>query len=96
MKMQAEERQMKTKAILCLQLPIDLLLEQFIHYLLIAWGVILFIGNFTAVVLIALGVIFWLSGRKPSRGRQMVVGGFVLFFAMQWMAFTAPWIAFLF
>jgi hypothetical protein len=86
---------MKTQIVLGLQLAIDLLLGQFIHYLLIAWGVILFIGNFIAVVLIALGVIFWLSGWKPSRGRQMVVGGIVLFVTMQWIAFSTPWIAFL-
>jgi hypothetical protein len=86
---------MKTQTVLGLQLPIDLLLGQVIHYLLIAWGVILFIGNFIAVVLIALGVIFWLSGRKSSRGRQMVVGGIVLFITTQWMAFSTPWIVFL-
>jgi hypothetical protein len=87
---------MKLQAHLAVQLPLDTLIAQFIHYLVIAWGVILFIGNFIAAMLIALGVIFWLSGWKPSRGRQMVLGGIVLFIAMQWMALSTPWIAFLF
>lgn len=87
---------MKTQVLLPGQFPLDSLIAQFIHYLIIAWGVILLIGNFIAVMLIALGVIFWLSGWKPSRGRQMVLGGIVLFIAMQWMELSTPWIAFLF
>ncbi len=86
---------MKTQVISGAQFPLDQFIGQFIHYLIIAWGLILFTGNFIAATLIALGVIFWLSGWKPSRGRQMVVGGIVLFIAMQWMAFSAPWLPFL-
>ncbi|MFX1319818.1 MAG: hypothetical protein ACFE9D_01915 [Promethearchaeota archaeon] len=87
---------MKTQALLTSQITLDSIIAQLIQYLIIAWGVILFIGNFIAALLITLGVIFWLSGWKPSRGRQMVLGGIVLFIAMQWMALSTPWIAFLF
>jgi len=86
---------MKTQVISGAQFPLDPLIGHFIHYLIITWGLILFTGNFIAATLIALGILFWLSGWKPSRGRQMVVGGIVLFIAMQWMAFSAPWLSFL-
>ena len=86
---------MKIQVLFGVQLPLDSLIAQIIHYLTIAWGLILFIGNFIASMLIALGVIFWLSGWKLSRGRQMVLGGIILFLVMLWMAWNAPWIAFL-
>jgi hypothetical protein len=85
---------MKTQAISGNQFPLNSLFGQFIQYLILAWGIILFVGNFMAATFIALGIIYWLSGWKPSRGKQMVVGGFVLFIAMQWMAFTTPWLPF--
>jgi hypothetical protein len=81
---------MKTHVHLAIQLPPDSLIARFIHYLVVAWGVILFISNFIAAMLITVGVIFWLSGWTPSRGRQMVLGGIVLLIAMQWMAMSTP------
>ena len=73
---------MKTQAISGAQLLLDPLLGLFVQYLILAWGIILFIGDFIAATLIALGLIMWLSGWKPARGRQMVLGGVVLFIAM--------------
>jgi hypothetical protein len=86
---------MTTQAISGAQPPLDPLIGQFVQYMILAWGIILFVGNLIAATLIALGVIYWLSGWKPSRGKQMVIGGIVLFIAMQWMAFTTPWLPFL-
>jgi len=63
--------------------------------MILAWGIILLVGNFIAAIFIASGVIYWLTGWNPSRGKQMVIGGIVLFIAIQWMAFTTPWLPFL-
>ena len=63
--------------------------------MILAWSLILFVGNIIAVIFIALGFIYWLAGWNPSRGKQMVIGGIVLFIAMQWMAFTTPLLPFL-
>ncbi|MFX0078929.1 MAG: hypothetical protein ACFE8O_06760 [Candidatus Hermodarchaeota archaeon] len=63
--------------------------------MILAWGLILFVGNLIAAIFIALGVIYWLTGWNPPRGKQMVIGGIVLFIAIQWMAFTTPWLPFL-
>jgi hypothetical protein len=86
---------MKTQAISGAQPPLDPLIGQFVQYMILAWSIILFVGNLIAASLIALGVIYWLAGWNPSRGKQMVIGGIVLFIAMQWMAFTTPWLPFL-
>ena len=86
---------MKTQAISGAQPPLDSLIGQFLHYMILAWSLILFVGNIIAVIFIALGFIYWLAGWNPSRGKQMVIGGIVLFIAMQWMAFTTPLLPFL-
>ena len=85
---------MKTQAISGTQLPLDTLIGHFVHYMILAWSIILFVGNLMAAIFIALGVIYLLAGWNPSRGKQMVIGGIVLFIAMQWMAFTTPWLPF--
>ncbi len=86
---------MKTQAISGAQPPLDPLIGHFVHYMILAWGIILLVGNFIAAIFIASGVIYWLTGWNPSRGKQMVIGGIVLFIAIQWMAFTTPWLPFL-
>lgn len=86
---------MKTQAISGAQPPLDPLIGQFVQYMILAWSIILFVGNLIAASLIALGVIYWLAGWNPSRGKQMVIGGIVLFIAMQWMTFSTPWLPFL-
>lgn len=86
---------MKTQAIYGVQFPFDILLEQFIHCLIVGWGLVIFIGNFAAAVFIALGLISWLSGWNSGRAKQMVLGGIILFIMMQWMTFNPPWLPFL-
>lgn len=86
---------MKTQTTYAAQFLLDILLEQFIHYLIVGWGLVIFIGNFTAAVLITLGLISWLSGWNSGRTKQMVVGGIILFIMMLWMAFNPPWLPFL-
>lgn len=63
--------------------------------MVLAWSMFLFVGNLIATIFIGLGVIYWLTVWNPSRGKQMVFGGIVLFIAMQWMAFATPWLPFL-
>ena len=86
---------MKTQAISVTQLPLDPLIGQFIQYMILAWSIMLLVGNLMAASFIALGVIYWPAGWNPSRGKQMVIGGIVLFIMMQWMAFTTPFLPFL-
>ncbi|MFW9984150.1 MAG: hypothetical protein ACFFCB_05400 [Candidatus Odinarchaeota archaeon] len=86
---------MKTQAISGTQPPLEALIGQFLHYMILAWSIILFVGNIIAVIFIASGVIYWLTGWNPSRGKQMVIGGIVFFITMQWMAFTTPLLPFL-
>ncbi|MDO8124015.1 MAG: hypothetical protein Q6364_06515 [Candidatus Hermodarchaeota archaeon] len=87
---------MKAQAISGTQFPVDPVIGQFIQYMILAWVIILFVGNLMTASFIAMGVIYWLTGWNPSRGKQMVVGGIVLFIAMQWIAFTTPLLPFLF
>jgi hypothetical protein len=67
------------------------LLTQLIYYLVTGWGVVILIGSFASALLIAIGFIYWVTGFEPFKGRRMVVGGIVLFIAMQWLAFNPPW-----
>jgi hypothetical protein len=53
--------------------------------------VILF-GTFTSALLIAIGFIYWFTGFDSKKGRKMVIGGILLFIAMQWLAFNPPWL----
>lgn len=72
-------------------LPLQQLLEQLTYYLITGWGLVLLIGTFAAALLIALGFIYWFTGWDPKKGKNMVIGGIVLFIAMQWLAFNPPW-----
>lgn len=71
------------------------LLEQLIYYLIIGWGIVILIGTFAATLLIALGFIYWFTGMDSKRGKNMVIGGVILFIAMQLLAFNPPWQAIL-
>jgi hypothetical protein len=86
---------MKTQAISGTQLPLDPIIGHFVQYMILAWSIMLFVGNLMAAIFIASGVIYWLTGLNPSRGKQMVIGGIVLFITMQWMVFTTPLLPFL-
>ncbi|MDO8124231.1 MAG: hypothetical protein Q6364_07620 [Candidatus Hermodarchaeota archaeon] len=67
------------------------LLEQIEYYLLTGWNLLLLIGIFNAVLLIALGLINWFTGSNPKKGKKMVLGGIILFIAIQWFVFNPPW-----
>ena len=75
-------------------LQADTLITQLIQQLYLAlalsWGVIILIGNFMALFLIAFGIVSWMSDWRATRGKRMVLGGIVLFLIMQWMAISAP------
>lgn len=73
------------------QLPLEQLLAQIIYYLVTGWGLAILIGSFASALLIAIGFIYWFTGFEPSKGRRMVVGGIILFIAMQWLSFNPPW-----
>ena len=73
------------------QLPLQQLLEQLTYYLITGWGIVILIGTFAAALLIAIGFIYWFSGIDPKKGKNMVIGGVILFIAMQWLAFNPPW-----
>ncbi|MFX1301427.1 MAG: hypothetical protein ACFFDE_10900 [Promethearchaeota archaeon] len=73
------------------KLSFQQLLEQITHYLLTGWNLILLIGIFNAVLLITLGLINWFTGANPKRGKKMVLGGIILFIAIQWLVFNPPW-----
>lgn len=72
-------------------LSLEHLLEQLTYYLITGWGIVILIGTFAAAILIALGFIYWFTGYEPRRGKHMVIGGIILFVAMQWLAFNPPW-----
>jgi hypothetical protein len=67
------------------------LLEQIEYYLITGWNLLLLFGIFNAVLLIALGLINWFTGANPKRGKKMVLGGIILFIAIQWVVFNPPW-----
>jgi hypothetical protein len=71
------------------------LLEQLTYYLIIGWWIVILIGTFAATLLIALGSIYWFTGVDSKKGKNMVIGGVILFIAMQWLAFNPPWQAIL-
>jgi hypothetical protein len=68
------------------------LLEQLYLVLVLSWGIIVLVGHFIAMFLIAFGFVIWLTDRQPTRGKRMILGGGILFFIMQWMAISSPWI----
>jgi hypothetical protein len=70
---------------------IDTLFTQIELYLKSGWNIIVTIGSFASAILIALGLIYWFSGFEEHKGRKMVIGGIILFIAMQWLAFNPPW-----
>ena len=74
------------------ELPLDAIFAQVQHYLISGWGIIILIGSFASAMFIALGLIYWLSGFEPFKGRRMVVSGIILFVAMQWLALNPPWL----
>jgi hypothetical protein len=67
------------------------LLEQLTYYLITGWGIVILVGTFASALLIALGFIYWCTDVDPKKGRKMVIGGIILFIAMQWLAFNPPW-----
>ena len=71
--------------------PFDALFTQIELYLRSGWNIIVTIGSFASAILIALGLIYWFSGFEEHKGRKMVIGGVILFIAMQWLAFNPPW-----
>jgi hypothetical protein len=75
--------------------PMDALFAQLEIYLRSGWNIIVTIGSFASAILIALGLIYWFSGYEEHKGRKMVMGGVILFIAMQWLAFNPPWQYFL-
>ncbi len=65
--------------------------QQLVGYLLTGWGIVILVGTFGSALLIALGLIYWFSGIGTQRGRKMLIGGIILFLAMQWLALNPPW-----
>jgi hypothetical protein len=59
--------------------------------LLTGWRIVILIGTFASALLIAMGFIYWFTGINTKKGRNMVIGGIILFIAMQWLAFNPPW-----
>jgi len=72
-------------------LPFEQLLNQLIYYLITGWGIVILIGSFASAILIAVGFIYWFTGFDQIKGRRMVVGGIILFIAIQWLAVNPPW-----
>jgi hypothetical protein len=66
------------------------IIEQFYMFLVFSWGIIILLGNFVALFLIAVGFVSWLSDWHPIRGKRMIIGGILLFLIMQWMAVSSP------
>jgi len=88
------QRQLSVIDTLCSQgsqLPLDQLLAQLVYYLVAGWGLVILIGTFASALLIAIGFIYWFTGFEPFKGKRMVVGGIILFIAMQWLSFNPPW-----
>ncbi|MFW9935309.1 MAG: hypothetical protein ACFFDU_07380 [Candidatus Thorarchaeota archaeon] len=77
------------------QLQFQNLLEQITYYLIVGWGVVILFGTFASALLIAIGFIYWFTGFDSKKGRNMVIGGILLFIAMQWLAFNPPWLVIL-
>lgn len=73
------------------EFPLESFFQQLLQYLVTGWGIIILIGTFASALLIALGFIYWFTGFEPRSGRRMVIGGIILFIAMQWLAFNPPW-----
>lgn len=73
------------------ELPLEQLFANLIQYLITGWGIIILIGSFASAILIAVGFIYWFTGFDQLRGRRMVVGGIILFIAIQWLAVNPPW-----
>lgn len=73
----------------------DALFAQIEIYLRSGWSILVTIGSFASAILIALGLIYWFSGYEEHKGRKMVMGGVILFIAMQWLAWNPPWQYFL-
>lgn len=67
------------------------LLEKLTYYLITSWEIIILVGTFASALLVALGFIYWFTGVNSKKGRNMVIGGIILFIAMQWLAFNPPW-----
>ncbi|MFW9830176.1 MAG: hypothetical protein ACFFD8_00110 [Candidatus Thorarchaeota archaeon] len=72
-------------------LPFQQLLEQITYLLITGWGIVILVGTFASAILIAAGFIYWFTGVNPKKGRNMVIGGIVLFVTMQWLALNPPW-----
>lgn len=71
------------------------LIEQITYYLITGWEIVILFGTFASALLIALGFIYWFTGANSKKGKNMVIGGIILFIAMQWLAFNPPWQALL-
>lgn len=71
--------------------PFDALFNQIQYYLMNGWYIIVLVGSFASALLIAIGLIYWFSGYEVNKGRRMLIGGIILFIAMQWLSFNPPW-----
>jgi hypothetical protein len=72
------------------QLVLEQLLAQLIYFLVTGWSLVILFGTFASALLIAIGIVYWFTGFDAPKGRRMVVGGIILFVAMQWLALNSP------
>jgi len=88
------QRQLSVIGTLCSQgsqFVLDQLLARLVYYLVAGWSLVILISTLASALLIAIGLIYWFTGFAPFKGRRMVVGGVILFIAMQWLSFNPPW-----
>jgi hypothetical protein len=71
-------------------MPFTQIIEQLYLFLIFSWGIILLIGNFIAIFIIAIGFISWLADWHTTRGKRMIISGVILFLLLQWMGVSSP------
>ncbi len=66
------------------------ILQELEQNLLLLWNITILIGNFAGILSIALGFIFWGTGYDTRSGKKLIVGGIILFLAINYLSANPP------
>ncbi|MGQ4832758.1 MAG: hypothetical protein ACP6IS_02520 [Candidatus Asgardarchaeia archaeon] len=66
------------------------ILQEIETNLIMLWNITILIGNFAGILSIALGFIFWGTGYDTRAGKKLIVGGIILFLAINYLSSNPP------
>ena len=65
-------------------------LDNLLSQLVQIWSITLLVGNFAAILAIAVGFIMWGTNYDAHNGKKMIIGGIILLIAMIYLTQYPP------